>query len=329
MKRRQFISLLGSAAAWPMAARAQPADRTRRIGMLLGFANNDSMAQPRVTAFQQALQELGWREGQNVRIDVRFAGADLDRMQVYAAELVTMAPDAILAMTTPVTAALLRRTRTIPIVFVIVSDPVGSGFVESLARPGGNATGFINLESSLVEKWLELLKEIAPKVTRVAMMFNPETAPYAGYYMRPFEATARSLAMEPIGAPVRDDADIERAIAALARDGRGGLIIMTDIYTTTRREPINKLTTHYRVPAVNSTTRITVDGGLITYGVDSIDLFRRAAPYVDRILKGTKPSELPVQVPTKFELIVNLKTAKALGLDVPPSILLRADEVIE
>src|SRR5262249_34056794 len=231
MKRRDFITLLsGAAAAWPLTAQAQQPDRMRRIGMLVGFAENDPMVQPRITVFQQGLLELGWREGRNVRFDTRFAAADSDRMQSYAHELVGMAPDVILAMTTPITAALLRRTRTIPIVFVIVSDPLGSGFVQSLARPGGNATGFINLDSSLVEKWVELLKEIAPKVTRAAMMLNPETAPYAGYYMRPFEAAARSLAVEPIGAPVRDDADIERAIAALARDAKGGLIIMTDIY---------------------------------------------------------------------------------------------------
>jgi putative ABC transport system substrate-binding protein len=330
VKRREFIRLLGgAAAAWPFPARTQQPDRVRRVGLLVGFAENDPVAQPRITAFQQRLLELGWREGRNVRFDIRFAAADSDRMRSYAHELVGTAPDVILAMTTPITAALMRQTRTIPIVFVIVSDPLGSGFVQSLARPGHNATGFINLESSLVEKWVELLKEIAPKVTRAAMMFNPETAPYAGYYMRPFEAASRALAVEPIGAPVRDDADIERAIAGLASDAKGGLIIMTDIYTTTRREPINRLTAHYRVPAVNSTSTITRDGGLVTYGVDSIDLFHRAAPYVDRILKGAKPGELPVQVPTKFELVINLKTAKALGLEVPPTLLARADEVIE
>jgi putative ABC transport system substrate-binding protein len=329
MRRREFITLIGGAASWPLVARAQPAERVRRIGVLVGLAENDPIAQPRIAAFQRGLQELGWREGQNVRVDFRFAAADPERMKAYASELVELAPDAILAMTTPVTAALLRQTRTIPIVFVVVSDPVGSGFIESLARPGRNATGFVNLESTLVEKWLELLKEIAPKVSRAAMMFNPDTAPFAGYYMRPFEAAARSLAIEPIGAPVRDEADIERAIVALGRDAKGGLVIMTDIYTTTHREPINRLAARYRVPAVNSTVAITREGGLLTYGVDTIDLFRRAAPYIDRILKGAKPGELPVQVPTKFEMVVNLKTAKALGLDVPPSILLRADEVIE
>jgi putative ABC transport system substrate-binding protein len=330
MKRREFVTLLGGAVAgWPLAAHAQQPGSIRRVGVLVGYTESDPTAQPRVTAFQQGLHELGWKEGHNIRIDIRFAAADPDRMRTYAAELIGMAPDVILAMTTPITAALLRQTRTIPIVFVIVSDPLGSGFVESLARPGGNATGFINLESSLVEKWIELLKEIAPQVSRAAMMFNPETAPYAGYYMRPFEAAARSLGVEPIGAPVRDDADIERVIAALARDAKGGLIILTDIYTTARRESINRLTAFYRIPAVNSSAVITREGGLITYGVDTIDLFRRAAPYVDRILRGGKPGELPVQVPTKFEAIINLKTAKALGLTVPPSVILRADEVIE
>jgi putative ABC transport system substrate-binding protein len=329
IRRREFITLVGGAAAWPLAARAQQSSQVRRVGVLVGYAESDLMAQHRISAFQRGLQELGWREGHNIRLDVRFAAADPDRMRAYATELVGIVPDVILAQTTPITAALLRQSRTIPIVFVIVSDPVGSGFVETLPRPGGSVTGFINLESSLVEKWVEILKEISPHVTRAAMMFNPETAPYAGYYMRPFEAAARSLAIEPIGAPVRDSVDIERAIAALARDAKGGLVILTDIYTTTHREPINRLTASYRVPAVNSSDVITREGGLITYGVDTIDLFRRAATYVDRILHGAKPAELPVQVPTKFEMIINLKTAKALGLEVPPTLLARADEVIE
>ena len=328
MRRREFITLLSGAAAWPLAARAQQGERVPRVGVLVGYAEKDPVAEPRITAFRQGLHQLGWREG-TLRIDVRFAAADPDRMRTYAAELVGMAPDVILSMRTPVTAALLRETRKVPIVFVIVSDPVGSGFIESLSHPGGNVTGFINLESSLVEKWVELLKEIAPQVTRAAMMFNPETAPFAGYYMRPFEAAARSFGMEPIGAPVRDDADIERVIARLGREAKGGLIIMTDIYTSTRREPINRLTARYRVPAINSTPSITHDGGLITYGVDTIDLFRRAASYVDRVLKGAKPGDLPVQVPTKFVMVVNIKTATALGLTVPPALLVRADEVIE
>jgi putative ABC transport system substrate-binding protein len=330
MRRRQFITLLGGvAAAWPFTSLAQHSERLPHVGVLVGFAENDPLAEAHIAAFRQGLQQLGWREGA-IRIDVRFGAADPDRMRAHAAELVKATADVILAQTTPVTTALLRETRKIPIVFVIVSDPVGSGFVETLSHPGGNVTGFVNLESSLVEKWVELLKEIAPQVTRAAMMFNPETAPYAGYYMRPFEAAARSSGMEPIGAPVRDDADIERVIARLGRaDPKGGLIIMTDIYTTTRREPINRFAARYRVPAINSTPTTTREGGLITYGVDTFDLFRRAASYVDRVLKGAKPADLPVQVPTKFVMVVNVKTATALGLTVPPALLVRADEVIE
>ena len=250
-------------------------------------------------------------------------------MRAYATELVGVAPDVILAQTTPVTAALLRETRKIPIVFVIVSYLVGSGFVETLSHPGGNVTGFVNLESSLVEKWVELLREVAPQVTRAAMMFNPETAPYAGYYMRPFEAAARSFGIEPIGAPVRDDAEIQRVIARLGRaDPKGGLIVMTDIYTTTRREPIIRLTAVMAYPQ-STLPRLPPATADWHYGVDTLDQFRRAAGYVDRILKGEKPADLPVQAPTKYELVINLKTAKALGIDVPPTLLARADEVIE
>jgi len=329
MRRRSFITLLGGAAAWPLAARAQDSNRSRRIGALLGYAESDQVGRRYLATFQKRLQELGWGESRSLRIEARFAAADAERMRAYAAELVAMAPDAIFANTTTVTAAVLRQTRTIPVVFAVVSDPLGSGFVQSLARPGGNATGFINLEASLVEKQVELLKEVAPQVTRAAMMFNPDTAPYAGYYMRPFEAAARSLAVEPIGAPVRDVADIERIVGGLARGANGGLVILTDIYTTTHREPINRLTSRHRIPAVNSSAVITREGGLLTYGVDVNDLFDRAGSYIDRILRGDKPAELPVQVPTKFELVVNLKTAKALGLDVPATLLARADEVIE
>jgi putative ABC transport system substrate-binding protein len=301
----------------------------RRVAALLGYTESDPSGQRYVATFRKRLDELGWKEGRSAQIEMRYSAADPDKMRSYAAELVGLTPDVILANTTTVTAALLRQTRTIPIVFVVVSDPVGSGFVQSLPRPGKNATGFINLESSLVSKWVELLKEIAPRVTRAAMMFNPDTAPYAGYYMRPFEAAARSLGVEPIGAPVRDDGEIESVIAALGRDAGGGLIVMTDIYTTTHREAINRLTLRYRVPAINSSSVITRDGGLITYGVDSNDLFGRAASYVDRVLRGANPAELPVQVPTKFELIINLKAATALGLTVPPTLSARTDEVIE
>jgi len=329
MRRREVITLLGGAAAYPFAARAQQPERMRRIGILHAFAGNDPLGQRQVAILRKELQGLGWRDGQNVRIDVRFASGDAERVRAYASELVAMKPDVILASTTAATAALLRQTRTIPIVFVVVSDPVGSGFVQSLARPGKNATGFSYVESSVVGKWVELLREVAPQVTRVAMMFNPDTTAYAGYYMRPFEAAARSAGMEPIGAPVRDDAEIENAIAALARNTSGGLILMPDIYVASSREQINRLALRHRIPAVNGNAVITRDGGLISYSVDGDDLFRRAGAYVDQILRGANPAELPVQLPIKFQLIINLKTAKALGVTIPQSLLLRADEVIE
>jgi ABC-type uncharacterized transport system substrate-binding protein len=329
MKRREFIAALGGAAAWPLAARAQQRDRVRRIGVLIGVAADDADAQTRLAAFVQALQQLGWAEGRNVQFDLHFAAADPERTQGFAAEIVAAAPDVILAHTTIATAALLQQTRTIPLVFIVVSDPVGSGFVASLAQPGGNVAGFINIEATLVEKTVEVLKEIAPATTHAAILFNPLTAPYAKYYLQPFEAAAHSLGVVPIAAPVHDDADIERAIAELAREPGGGLVLMTDIFMVVHREAINRLAAQYRIPTINSSRFITADGGLASYGVDTIDLFRRAAAYADRILKGAKPSELPVQAPSKFELVINLKTAKALGLTVPPTLLARADEVIE
>jgi putative tryptophan/tyrosine transport system substrate-binding protein len=296
---------------------------------LVGGAEGDSAIQKRVAAFENGLHDLGWIDGRNVRFDLRFAAADPERTRTLAVELVAGAPDVILAHTTIATAALLQQTHTIPIVFVVVSDPVGSGFVASLAHPGGNVTGFINIEAKLVEKTVELLKEIAPATKRAAIMFNPLTAPQANYYLRPFEAAAHSLSVEPITAPVHDDAEIERVIADLAREPGGGLVLLTDIFIWVHREAINRLAARYRVPTANTEREITADGGLATYGVNTIDLFRRAASYADRILKGSKPSELPVQAPTKFDLLINLKTAKALGLEVPPQLLARADEVIE
>jgi len=326
MRRREFIAGLGGAAAWPLVARAQ--ERMRRVGVLMGYAESDPLGQRYMATFKKDLEEHGWQSGRNLQIDLRFAAADPDRMRAYASELVAAKPDVILANTTTVTAAVLRQTRTIPVVFVTVSDPVGSGFVQSLARPGRNATGFINIEASVVSKSVELLKEIAPRITRAALMFNPDTAAYAGYYMRPFEAAARTVGAEPTGAPVRDDGEIESAVNAMARNG-GGLVMMTDIFMASRRTIINRLTVQQRVPAVNMNAVITREGGLMSYGVDVGDLFRRTAPYVDRILRGSNPADLPVQVPTKFELALNLKTAKALGLSVPPTLLARADEVIE
>src|SRR5262245_35186307 len=327
MKRRAFISLLGgAAAAWPLAARAQQGERIRRIGVLMASAETDPESPSRVAAFQQGLAMVGWITGQNVRIDYRWAAGEPTRMQVMARELVDLQPDVILASTTPSTAALMRETRTIPIVFVVVSDPVGSGFVASIARPGGNITGFTNIESSLGGKWIQLLKEIAPRVTRVALMFNPETALFAAYYVRPIEAAAPSFAVEHIAKPIRTDSEIEPAIADM---GRGGLIVLPETFTTIHRKSIILAAARNNVPTIYPFRFMASDGGLIAYGVDLVDLFRRAAPYVDRILRGANPADLPVQAPTKFELAINLKTAKALGLQVPPTLLATADEVIE
>ena len=330
MKRREFITLLGgAAAAWPLAARAQQPDRMRRIGVLMAYAESDPEAQARVAAFREGLQKLGWTEGRNIRIDTRWAAADAEAMQRFAKELVALQPDLILSPTTPTTAALLQQTRTIPIIFANVADPVGSGFVASFPRPGGNVTGFTILEPTMAGKWLELLKEIAPRVNRVAFLFNPATAPYAEYYLNPFKAAAASFGVEAIVAPVRDTSELESVVAAQAREPNGGLIVMPDSFLVTHRAEITSLAARYRLPAVYPFRYFTELGGLLSYGSDLTDNYRRAATYADRILKGAKPSELPVQAPVKFELVINLKTAKALGLDVPPSLLARADEVIE
>jgi putative ABC transport system substrate-binding protein len=330
MKRRKFITLLGGAvAAWPLAARAQQSGPMRRIGVLSGIAESDSQAQ--LAAFAKALQELGCTEGRNIRIDYRFAAADADRMQTFAKELVSLQPDLIVGHTTPVVAALQRETRKIPIVFVVVSDPVGSGFVTSLPRPGGNITGFINIEASLAGKWIEMLKDIVPRITRAALMFNPETAPYFAYYLQPFEAAARFHAVEPISAPVHTAADIERAIASLGDRPDTTLVVMPDAFTAIRSnlDLIIALAARYRVPTIYPYRTNVAAGGLVSYGTDNVDLYRRAPIYVDRILKGAKPADLPVQLPTKFELAVNLKTARALGIEMPATLLGRADEVIE
>jgi putative ABC transport system substrate-binding protein len=330
MRRRDFITILGGAAAmWPLAAGAQQPDRMQRIGVLMGYDENDPQAQSGLSAFKQELATLGWTEDRNLRIDHRWAAGDVNRAGAFAKELVALQPKVILSNTTPVTAALHRETKTIPLVFVVVSDPVGSGFVESLPRPGGNVTGFVNLEASLVEKWLELLKEIAPRVTRVGVMFNPQTASYAEYYLQPLEAVASKLDVKLFAAPVRSESDIGNVITQLGGEPGGGLIVMTDSFNFVHRKSIIALTRQNNVPAMDYYSGLPAEGGLISYGVDTVDLFRRAAGYVDRMLRGTKPAELPVQLPTKFELVVNLKTAKALGLEVPPSILLRADQVIE
>jgi putative ABC transport system substrate-binding protein len=337
MNWRELVSVIGGAAAalsslsWPLAARAQQPDRTRRIGVLMGVADDDPARRSFVLAFTQTLQDLGWRDGINIRIDYRWGGGDSDRIQGFARELVELHPDLIVGHTTPVVAALKRETRAVPIVFTQVSDPVGSGFIVSLAEPGGNITGFTNLESSMSSKLMELLKEIAPDITRIALPFNPETAPTGGsYFLRPVEAAAPALNVKIIAAPVHDDAEIDAAITALAHGpGTGGLIVMPDVFLLAHRDQILALAGEHRLPAAYAYRFFAVNGGLMSYGTDLPDLFRRAAPYVDRILKGTKPGELPVQQPTKFELVVNLKTARTLGLTVPDKLLALADEVIE
>ena len=328
MRRRDFITLAGGAAiALPRVASAQ--DQMRRIGLLMTYTESGSEGPASIAALREGLQKLGWTEGRNIRIDSRWGALDTGLRQRLANELVALKPDLILSQNTPTTAALLQQTRTIPIVFVNLSDPVGSGLVASIPRPGGNATGFINLEGSMASKWLELLKEIAPRVGRVAMLFNPATAPHFEYYLNPFKAAAAAFAVEAIAAPVRDRSGLEAAIAAQAREPNGGLIVMPEAFTSTHRAEIVSLAARYRLPTVYPTRIFAELGGLLSYGNDLLDNYRRAASYVDRILKGAKPSELPVQVPVKFELVINLKTAKALGLDVPMPLQQRADAVIE
>ena len=330
MKRRQFITLLGGAAAWPLAAQAQRPDQVRRIGVLMGYAENDSDARAWYAAFREALQKLGWTEGRNIQIETRWATPDdAESMRRLAKELVAPQPNVILSSTTPTTTALLQQTRTIPIVFAIVADPIGSGFVASFARPGGNVTGFIFTEPTMAGKWLELLKQIAPRIARVAMLFNPVSAPYADYWLNPFKAAATSFAVEAISAPVRDRSELETVIAAQAREPNGGLIAMPDSFLEVNRVEITSLAARYRLPAVYPFRLFAEVGGLLSYGVDRTDNFRRAATYVDRIFKGENPAELPVQAPIKFELVVNLKTAKAIALDVPLHLQQLADEIIE
>jgi putative ABC transport system substrate-binding protein len=329
MRRREFMTMAGGAAiAWPVAVSAQSTDRVRRIGVLASGVTTDPDADP-VKAFVQALEGLGWTDGGNVGIYYRWDTGDADRRRSYAAELARLALDAIVTLGTPGLVATARETRTIPIVFMSVSDPVGLGFVASLAHPGGNITGFANFAPAIGGKWLELLKEIAPGVTRVALLFNPETAPFNASILRSLEVAAPSFAVQVSAATVHDPAELEGAIAVIAREPGGGLIVGPDNFTSQHRERITALAARHRLPAVYPLRVFARSGGLLVYGVDLVEQARQAAAYVDRILKGAKPSDLPVQAPTKFELIVNLKTAKALGLAIPQSILARADEVIE
>jgi len=328
VRRREFFALVGGAAAWPVGAVAQQ-DIARRIGVLMGFAENDREGQTFVAAFREGLQKLGWAEGRNIRIDYRWTGLNAELIQRFAKELVEVQPDLILTQSTPATSELLRQTRTIPIVFALVADPIGSGFVASFRQPGGNITGFVTMEPTMAAKWLELLKEIAPRTTRVAMLFNPATAPYAEYWLNPFKAAAASFAVQAVVAPVHDTSELESAIATQGNEPNGGLIVMPDTFTTGHRSEITSLAARYRLPAVYPYRVFAETGGLLSYGDDLTDNFRRAASYVDRILKGEKPAELPVQAPVKFELVINLTTAKALGLDVPLQFQQRAEKIIE
>jgi putative ABC transport system substrate-binding protein len=331
VRRRDFITLLGgAAAAWPLAARAQQGERVRRIGVLMGYPEDDSEAQIYIAAFRDGLHRLGWAEGRNLQIETRWATpGDPESMQRFAKELVALQPDLILSHTTPTMAALLQQTRTIPIVFALVSDPIGSGFVASFRRPGGNVTGFDVSERTQAGKWVELLKQMAPRVARVAMLFNPTSATYADYWLDPFKAATAAFAVEAISAPVRNEWELESVVAAQAREPNSGLIVMPDSFLFAHRVEITSLAARHHVPAVYPYRSFAEVGGLLSYGVDLTDNFRRAATYVDRILKGEKPSELPVQGPVKFELVINLKAAKALGLDVPMHLQQLADEVIE
>jgi putative tryptophan/tyrosine transport system substrate-binding protein len=326
VRRRQFITLLGGATAWPLAARAQPRERMRRIGVLHNFAADDPLGQARNGVFLQGLQQAGWTIGRNVQIETRWAAGDADRSRTYAAELVALGPDVILGTGNAGAAPLLQATRTVPIVFVLVPDPVGAGFVESLARPGGNATGFTSFEYGLSAKWLELLKEVAPSVTRAGVLRDPALASGPAQFAA-IQSMAPSLGVEVSPVNVRELAEIERAIAAFARNS--GLIVTGSALVVVHRHRIIALAARHKLPAVYPERAYIHDGGLISYGPDFLDQYRRAAEYVDRILKGEKPADLPVQAPTKYELVINLKTAKALGLDVPATLLARADEVIE
>jgi putative tryptophan/tyrosine transport system substrate-binding protein len=328
MRRRDFIAGLAGA-AWPLAARAQQqAERMWRVGVLMPFDENDPEVKARYSAFTQALADLGWTDGRNLRIDLRLGRSDPDRIRVLAQDLVSLQPDIILPNGTPATVALQRETRTIPIVFVNVSDPVASGIVARLDRPSGNITGFANYEASMGGKWLELLSEIAPGLHRVAIMFNPDAAPVSSF-LPSFEAAAQSLKIVPIISPVHTEPEIEKAIFELGREPGSGVVFRPDGFMTAHRAPLIRAAARNNVPAVYYTSTFARDGGLLSYGVDLTDTWRRAATYVDRVLHGAKPAELPIQLPTKFDMAVNLKTAKALGLAVPPSILLRAEQVIE
>ena len=327
MRRREFITLLGGATAWPFIARAQQPERVRRVGVLVGLAENDPEMKERIAGLRQGLEKLGWVEGSNLRIDYRFAPAGA-QARLLARELIALQPDVILTQSTPATAAMQQETRTIPIVFASVADPIGSGFVASLSRPGGNLTGLLQYEEGITGKWLAMLKEIAPNLTRAALVANPRTAAF-DYFLQSAKAVAPSLAIDLVPTPVDNAADIERAIKTFAREPNGGLVLPPDTSTVVHRDLIIALAAQHRLPAVYALRVFVAAGGLMYYGTDFVDLSRQGASFVDRILRGAKPADLPVQTPTKFETVVNRKTAKALGLTVPPGLLIAADEVIE
>jgi len=329
MRRRELIAVLGGAAAWPIAGRAQQRERVRHVGVLIAFSENDPVARASVPAFAQALRRLEWVEGKNIQLHYRFAAGDPVLFERYAAELVALSPDAILAGTPPAISALQRQTHTMPIVFVLVVDPIALGFVQSLAHPGGNITGFGAFDPPIIGKWLQLLKEIAPAVTRVAIIFNPDTAPYAPVFNRVLEAAAPSFGITLTLAPVRNDVAIEEAIVTLPSKPGGGVINLPDIFTASHREVTIAAAARYRLPLMGPAEFFPRAGALMSYWFDPVDVHAQAASYIDRILRGTNPADLPVQQPTKYSLIINLKTAKALGLTVPPSMLDLADEVIE
>jgi putative ABC transport system substrate-binding protein len=327
MRRRDVIIGFGAAATWPLTAHTQQPERMRRIGVLLGVGN-DAQGQAWIAGFQEKLQELGWADGRNVQIDVRWGGADIDYIRASAADLVSAKPDVILVYAIRVLNAMRQATRELPVVFIATSDPVGLGYVESLARPGGNLTGFMLYEVSVAGKLVELLKEVAPRLARIGLLYNPENISAAGY-RRSIETVAKTLRVSPVWLPVRNATDIENAVNTFAREASGGLVLPTDVTTIVHRDLIVALAARHQLPAVYSFRADVTSGGLMCYGPDTADLFRRASSYVDRILRGEKPADLPVQAPLKFELVINLKTATALGLTVPPTLLARADEVIE
>jgi putative ABC transport system substrate-binding protein len=327
MKRREFITLLGASAAWPLVVRREPADRMRRVGVLMGVAEDDPEGQARVAAFRQGLADLSWADGRNVHIDYRWAAGDTDRIRAYAAELVALAPDVLVGNGTSPLRALRDATHSIPIVFILVNDPVGQGFITNLARPGGNITGFSFLEYSMIGKSLELLRQLAPSVHRSAIMFNPTTAPHYNVFLRSLEIVPPPSPLEIKASPVSNQAEIEQAVATLAKESGAGLLVPPDTYTVVHRGLIISSAAQHHLPAIFAL--FAREGALITYGPETTDIFQRAASYVDRILRGANPGDLPAQAPAKFELAINVRTARALGLEVPPTLLALADEVVE